>query len=565
MRHLTTAFTSVNPAIPDCGLMQSMITRTSPLLLHNLVYAALNSRELIGDSVEDEFIIQAIYHSHPDATRSSLRSWSAKWKSAPVNLVETETTELAELPSLHYNSGTIEGTRNVHRHIMRLIGVNDEKDLDFFQSRLVLFYGDQKTVALTRAARVEMADSLSAFERRDWLLPIPALFHVQMNYIQGVMIQTHWSPQRPRKKEDQFKHSAHSILADMQFLRYKGISEDRPPFHLLDALLLESFYGRLLALFYKALKARQLFNDRCERPRESVDTLITQLTETQFRAIIQEIKEAVFSAEAWTGENSQSNTFTTMCRFVQQLKIYFILRNATRTGDIGMLRRLLPTLAFMFYGTGRTNYGLEMLYFNWLLQDTVSSSALQQAILTGSLANLKGQPNTFLPVDRVREHLNCVLKRDMNSKNSTHDWKTTFQSHPLRASSLARLKKNLERETNLNFSGKHTNKDSSFDVHSLAIKLLHDGDVDQSTYKSQTSEFLSENIILSALDKIRGKVSDFNQLYVDSNTGATLGQDLHDDDEEDENQVEMAGFTLADSLAELGDTAGFLTEYGDVE
>ena len=132
MRHLTTAFTSVNPAIPDCGLMQSMITRTSPLLLHNLVYAALNARELIGDSVEDEFIIQAIYHSHPDATRSSLRSWSAKWKSAPVKLVETETTELAELPSLHYNSGTTEGTHNVHRHIMRLIGVDDEKDLDFF-------------------------------------------------------------------------------------------------------------------------------------------------------------------------------------------------------------------------------------------------------------------------------------------------------------------------------------------------------------------------------------------------------------------------------------------------
>jgi hypothetical protein len=565
MRHLTTAFTSINPAIPESGLLQNMITRTAPLILPNLVSAALDSRHEIGESIEEEFIIRAIRHSH-EAINSRLKAWSMKVHYNYRERVEPQITELAELPSLHLNSGTTDGTHQVHKQIMKQIGVDEEKDPSFFNSRLVLFYGDQKTVTLSRSARIEMADSLSPVERRNWLLPIPALFHVQMNFIQGVMIQTHWSPKGSGKGKDDPKHSAHTILADIQFLRRKGISEDRPPFHLLDEVLHQGFYARLLALFYNVLKVRKLFNPQCERPREAVDLIIAQLSEFQFREILHEIKEQVFSADAWRGENGSSNSFITMCRYVHQLKVYFTLRQATRIGDIGTIRRLLPILAFMFYGAGRTNYGLEMLYFYWLLQDTVSSRELQVSILTGSVANTKGLPNTFLPMDRVREHLNCVLKRDMNSKNSTHDWKTTFQSLPLRSSYMAGLKKNLENETNINLSGKHTDKDSSFDVHSLAMKLLRDGDLDQSFYTPESREFLSEDIIQTAVDIIGDKVSSFNQSYVDSKLGDTLEPDLPNDDEEDDDiQIDGAGLTLADSLVELGDTAGYLLHFGEDE
>jgi hypothetical protein len=518
MRNLTTAFISLSPGIPLTGLQQTMLTRTAPLESFALIRDSLDSRHLLGEEIEKDFIIQAILHCHPTSMRKALRDWDIPTIGyRVVEQANIQKTDFVELKGMHRNSGTKEGTFKVHEDIMKQLNMDLEKETDFL-NRLIIIFGDQKTAFLSRNARVDRVDSLSVFERRDWLLPVIALFHVQMNLLQGVITRTHWSPVKPNgngavsDEANIRQFSAHTLQADIQHLHYKGISLDNAPFHLLDSLLLESFYARLLAMFYKYLRKMQLFDPQTQLPFEAIDRVIPLLSKQQFEDVLQGIRNEVFTSDAWRGRPGDSPSFTTLCRLLQECKINFTLREAIRRGDIGMIRKLVPILATMFYGSGKPRYGFEMLHLQWLLQDSVSSPELQHAILVGSLVNRKGHSSSFMPVDRLMELLNGALKHDMkDKKTSTHDWKSTFEQFPLRSPYLSWQKKILEQQTGVTISGAHTDKSSASDVQSLALKLLVDGEMEQVGHGHPTYEYLSPDIITIAMNQLANKVAMFNE------------------------------------------------------
>src|SRR5205809_6986769 len=52
-----------------------------------------------------------------------------------------------------------------------------------FDHRLFLIYGDQKTVHRIRSIKRRRKQSRQAYDSLKWALPVPALFHLKMNYL----------------------------------------------------------------------------------------------------------------------------------------------------------------------------------------------------------------------------------------------------------------------------------------------------------------------------------------------------------------------------------------------
>ncbi|KAI0380822.1 hypothetical protein F5Y04DRAFT_281492 [Hypomontagnella monticulosa] len=52
-------------------------------------------------------------------------------------------------------------------------------------------YGDQKTTSFIRRIKQSELEAGDARERKKWLLPVPNLFHIELNYIE-ILFQVSW-------------------------------------------------------------------------------------------------------------------------------------------------------------------------------------------------------------------------------------------------------------------------------------------------------------------------------------------------------------------------------------
>ena len=122
---------------------------------------------------------------------------------------------------------------------------------------------------------------------------------------------------------------------------------------------------------------------------KELDLVIQGLTATKFCDIVEEFRLAAFTGDAWNGSNV-SIDYRTMCRFLQEVELFIIVRHAVKRGDIGMLRRIVDLLIVVFFGAAQHNYGREMLHYWWNLS-SANTSELQQAILSSRLVNWLGR------------------------------------------------------------------------------------------------------------------------------------------------------------------------------
>ncbi|KAH0538025.1 hypothetical protein FGG08_005337 [Glutinoglossum americanum] len=77
---------------------------------------------------------------------------------------------------------------------------------DAFAERLFLIYGDQKTVQRLRTIKKRREDAISRYDSFKWLLPIPALFHLKMNYLK-MIITAHYRTEDGVIDQSSLRHS----------------------------------------------------------------------------------------------------------------------------------------------------------------------------------------------------------------------------------------------------------------------------------------------------------------------------------------------------------------------
>jgi hypothetical protein len=168
-----------------------------------------------------------------------------------------------------------------------------------------------------------------------------------------------------------------------------------------------------------------------------------------------------------------------MCRLVQELKVYFTLRQAIRISDLSVIQKLIPILAVTFYGTGKENYGLEMLWLYWILSPEVSSKSLRETIRHSLLVKQTVSGN-YTGVDHAVELLNCACKIDLKvSKNSTHTVESSIGYKALTAPYNKRLRLGLEQALGVKYSPAHSRKKNHEDIMTVTLQLLSGGHIDR--------------------------------------------------------------------------------------
>ena len=98
-----------------------------------------------------------------------------------LEILPPEKTHSVNLGPINAGEDTIAGNYDVLEKIfLQQLSLNHESN---FSKRLFLVFGDQLTVARIRSIKSERREDSSAYERFNWLMPVPGLFHLKMNLL----------------------------------------------------------------------------------------------------------------------------------------------------------------------------------------------------------------------------------------------------------------------------------------------------------------------------------------------------------------------------------------------
>jgi hypothetical protein len=579
MRNLTTGLLVVSSALPINGLTQSMLRR----------HVALDARDILQNFQQDAaseelsryFILNAISQLHP-VVRTSVYSDNVFPEPPVFETLQAHRTKMFQLGAIFQDEGTLEGTYSVHDEIWKKqFGFEPEGlDRENFIERLWLVWGDQKTVSLLRSVCSMQRRSILDYDKKKWMLGPPAYWHI-MQAVLTSLLKIHYES---LDEEHKPVFSRATVQHDANFLQRRGVSPSSVKFHIVEPLVVAGWNARICAILYRLLQrdgrglpveSRPSFQStRLEqgveqRTMDAVDDMISRLTPSQLEGYVEEIRQLVFTKDAWEGQDAQDNCihdreFVSMCRFLQGGEIFLTLRHAIRHGDIGLIRRLIAPLGVWFYGSNQPKYGLEMLHLYWLLSDGVSDPELQHAILGSGLVNIAGRGNTFKAIDVALEHVNAMYHIDMKMrKNSTHDVDKTFRRVALASSYTTTLRATVESAFGRSPNNEHTTKDARRDIFALAMLLL-DSSCARPRSKEETRSnkrmFEASDTIAIGLKEIEAKVLSFNKNIVEplGLPARRLGPEIGDKDESDRPVAEYVAMT-DDTFHETGlDELGFM-------
>ncbi len=493
MRNLTTAILVANTQVPHNGLSQrSLCCAERPLHFMDILTSHGMRHDDIAREIARHFVAEAIEYQHPAAVRWVLAdSYRNRYPMPVLDVLPPNKTPVHLLGTVFENEASIEGTARVHEELflkqLRLgrSGDNggDPEDEAFlstareFTEQLFLAYGDQLTAARIRSVKLGQRDARRAFDRRNWLLGPPALFHV-LQALLLLIVRTHWEPLKGQ-------YSKHTLLHDIMFLNRHGFNKGSVKYHQLQPLLTQGFRARVAALFYRQLRSNGLLDCVVEERRagpsggadrgyarmwDEVDAVVRRLSVDDFDRHIDAICTMAFSRDAWMGKSVENHDFVSMCRYLQEVMLFLQLQHAVKFGDVGLLDRLIDPLAVVFLGSGQSQYGYEMLHLRWILHH--GDAELRRVVLACGLVNERGKADTFKAIDLVLEHINLGFARDIKTlKNSTHDVISTFIRGSLAHDELRLVRAAFEFNFGSRTNTTHTQKSPVRDVFSLAVHL----------------------------------------------------------------------------------------------
>lgn len=467
MRSVTTGKVFRGADIPPGGLRKSMLHRDVPLTIEDLLYSP-------GAAIYDEpaaeidscFIAEAIRTAYPSSVKHIFATSDISFPTMPtVELLEIRKTDSKTLGPILFNEGTLDGSYEVVDSIYKHQFQLDDMD---FNDRLFLAFGDQKTSSLIRSMQAEQVDASSAYDRKDWLIGVAALFHLRMNFL-WLMQKTHYGNME--------QQDASTLHHNINFWGRKNIPADRAAFQVLEELVLHSFEARVVGLFYTRLEQRGVdTSEPCE-----VESAIEQMKAKGFMALVEDMRKSAFEPQAWRppkdkyANNTVDEEFLNHARYLQQMSVYKTLKYGIKNGDIGLIDRVIGVCCFYFEGTGQSNYAFEMLFLKRLTCTKACDSVLRRAILSNSLVNPHGRRDTWQEVDRSLEYLNLELKRELWARRtSTFGLDALFKTTSLTAEYTVCLRKAIERAFARQGNSTHSVPSPVDDIHILAFELACD-------------------------------------------------------------------------------------------
>lgn len=435
---------------------------------------------------------------------------------SPVAQVQYKDSPFLQIGAIFEDEGTIEGVYRLHEELW-------QRRLEFkdYNDRLTLVYGDMKTTSFIRRIQRSQLEATDSWEQRKWMLPIPAFFHIELNYIE-MLFRIFWDTGSKSM-------SSATISADVHFFqRGRHIHKKDVKYHQVMPLLMHGYTARIVAFVIQRmvdaekLNANELTIDVVKQAMEDLDT-------TELIDILAPIWDDVFSFEGWTGRYGDSGDhvdveFRNHCRLMQCVEVLLIIHEAVRRGDYGLLNLIIPILPVLFSGGKSSNYGPEMMYFAWLLHPNVSiDEATRHAILKGGLVRCTTAGSMYKAIDLMLEHINATYALDIkNHKNSTHDIHATFSRLALNGNYLATIRKSVEIVFGRHQKGTHIAGDATTDILSYACKLYKDGMSKRSTQPTQAADdaYNAPDIYEQGQKILLKKLAEFNDVVPYPNDAA---------------------------------------------
>jgi hypothetical protein len=513
MRSVTTGKVFLGYDIPPEGLQQSM---HHPDVLLKYAKDVLSAPGAQRDDIQTDicrfFIADAMRRLYPKAIDQIwVKNPDKDFPRMPkIDALDPRQTKSYSLGAIPFSEGTIDGNYQVHKSIfVDQFGLDPEKQ---FQNRLYLVYGDQKTVQLIRSVKSEQRTATLDYDRRDWLLPVPSLFHLRMNFLWMIQRTHSGGPRCPE---------ASTLFHNMNFWNRKQIPLAKAPFHLLEELILHSWDSRIIAMVYTHLQQEGV---KTQWPDE-VNTYLCSLTPATFLSVVEKVRLSVFTRNAWLPCDSKAGLKTPLdpskldqefinhVRFLQEVETYKILKYGIKHGDIGLIGRAIDMCCIYFKGARQDNYANEMLYLKWLTTTEACDSILRKAIFSNSLVNPYCELDTWHEVDLDIELYNLSLKELLYArKNSTFDIDHLFHTSALTTDFVTGLRTSIEATVGYRPNNTHTVKSPADDIHALAYYLSRDSvNLRQDGRKC---DFEAPDILSMAISTLKGAVNRFNSRIV---------------------------------------------------
>ena len=202
-------------------------------------------------------------------------------------------TNAATLELIMENEGTIEGVHNILENIFGKQLCKD-KALDF-EEELYLVYGDQATVKNIQGTKRECSTDEDAYERKNWLMPVPGLWHVRLHFVDAIK-DCFWGP------DDRWKASmlkTHSVV-----LNRKQTPVYEIPFSFMESLVRDSAYARIMGFVYAVLEdglgeAEVGRKDSCTsfENRPDIADRIRHWNPQRFYAVVRKVFDSAFAPD----------------------------------------------------------------------------------------------------------------------------------------------------------------------------------------------------------------------------------------------------------------------------
>ena len=101
-----------------------------------------------------------------------------------------------------------------------------------------------------RSVQHEQRHARLGYDRRKWLMGVPAWFHIQYNLLLTI-VRTHWKPVGGET-------DIHCIASDATRWNRSQNSRDNVKYHLMEPIVAQGFTARIAALFYAAMQEKCL-------------------------------------------------------------------------------------------------------------------------------------------------------------------------------------------------------------------------------------------------------------------------------------------------------------------
>jgi len=521
--------------MPANGLRKSMFHKDFTLDENDIFFLPGNMEDEVRHQTQRYWIAEAIRYTHNVAIHDVFTDELIGWPQFPhIECLSPQKTIHYSLGPILENEGTIDGTYKVIDKVFtEQLGYNQSIDFDDI---LHLVYGDQKTVSLIQAVQKERKKSTDSYDRYDWILPVPGLFHWRTNYID--MIHDLFSGLESNPVGSTLYHNKN----------FMGLFQGhKSPFHHKEEVALHAFNARVTALYYEFIPP----GIRCQYHQE-VDNYIRQSGRAGFLNAVERIRQSIFTCteqcksgpkitastktsakQAKSGYNSSTHVddtsadleFSAHAKFLQQMEIYKTFKLAIKRADIGMIRRVLARCCVLFHGSSKSKYASLSLYMTRLTQTPAADTELQHAVLANGLVNLHGAEDSGFEMDRLNEFLNLHLKILMSTRRtSSIDVATLFRNTALTASYCTDLKESIEQAFGEHTISAHTAKNVSDDVRNLGFQIYSSGSV-RKRKNGRDSPFQPPDIVTRGYDLLHNGVARFNKQVVQ---GKRVDEDLDD-------------------------------------